>query len=196
MLDRGAQRVLDRAAVEAADRLELVERDDDLPPADLREARGQREHLLGEPGDVAFRSDVGKRDGQGAEGRPVRRDPHFGPGRPDDLAQPRARAIPSGLGGDERAGVAFEKRDVGAEAADGDLDGEGAAPRHRGERVADERRLAVAPGRDEEHLLPGGQVADEAVELDDAVDEGGGRDDLAVDEGVLHYVKCHNRYVL
>ena len=38
MLHGGAQRVLDRAAVEAADRLKLVERDDDLAPARRRRA--------------------------------------------------------------------------------------------------------------------------------------------------------------
>ena len=58
----------------------------------------------------------------------------------------------------------------------------------RGQRLADERRLAVAPGGDEEDLLPGGQVGDQAVELDLAVGERSGRDDLAVDEGVGHGV--------
>ena len=48
-----AQRVLDAAAVEAVDRLELVERDDDGALALGREPAGQREHLVGEAIDVA-----------------------------------------------------------------------------------------------------------------------------------------------
>ena len=53
MLDGGAQRVLHRAAVEAADRLELVERDDDLAAARLGEPGRQREHFLRQARDVA-----------------------------------------------------------------------------------------------------------------------------------------------
>ena len=39
------------------------------------------------------------------------------------------------------------------------------------QRLADERRLAVAPRRDEEHLLAGHEVPDQPVQLDGAVDE-------------------------
>ena len=99
--------------------------------------------------------------------------------------QPAARALPSRLDGRERPRVALEERDVRAVAADGDLDGERAAPGQRGERLADQRRLAVAARRDEEDLLAGGQIADQPVELGLAVDEGRGRDDLAVDERVV-----------
>ena len=64
------------------------------------------------------------------------------------------------------------------------------APRRaqRVQRLPDERRLAVAARRDEEDLLPGGQVADEPVELGLAVDERLAGHDFAVDEGVLHGV--------
>jgi hypothetical protein len=62
--------------------------------------------------------------------------------------------------------------------------------------VADERRFAVAARRDEEDLLAGVQIADEAVELDDAIDEGRGRDDLAVDERIVRYVSQRNDYAL
>ena len=54
--------------------------------------------------------------------------------------------------------------------------------------MADQRRLAVAARRDQEDLLARRQVGDQAVELGDAVDERRRRDDLAVDERVLHYV--------
>ena len=54
------------------------------------------------------------------------------------------------------------------------------------ERLPDQRRLAVAPRRDQEDLLPGCEVADQPVELGLAVDERLAGDDLAVDEGVLH----------
>ena len=57
VLHRGAQRVLDAAAVERADRLELVERDRQLPAAALGDAPGQREHLLREARDVALGPD-------------------------------------------------------------------------------------------------------------------------------------------
>ena len=88
----------------------------------------------------------------------------------------------------ERAGVALEEREVGAVAADGDLDRERAAPAERLERLPDERRLAVPPRRDEEHLLPVAEVGDQPVELDFAVDERLAGHDFAVDEGVVHCV--------
>ena len=53
MLRGRAQRVLDAAAVEGIDRLELVERDDDGALALRGEPAGQREDLVGQPIDVA-----------------------------------------------------------------------------------------------------------------------------------------------
>ena len=194
MLHRRAQRVLDRAAVEAGDRLELVERDDDLAAADLGEAGGEREDLLRQARDVALGAHAGKRDGHGAERRRIGRVSDLGAGRPDRVLQPRAGALPSGLGGDERAGVALEKRHVRAEAADGHLHGQRAAARHGRERAADQRRLAVPARRDEEDLLAGGEVGDQPVELGDPVDERRGRHDLAVDERVAGYGEHGNDY--
>jgi hypothetical protein len=46
MLYGRAHRGLDRAAVELADGLKLVESDDDLPPPRVREPAGEREHVL------------------------------------------------------------------------------------------------------------------------------------------------------
>ena len=94
MLNRRAQRVLDRPAVEAADRLKLIERDDNRPPARLGETRRQREHVAGEPRDVAIRARAGKRHARiGADLRARRR---------NRVAQPRARPIPGGFGRQER----------------------------------------------------------------------------------------------
>ena len=73
----------------------------------------------------------------------------------------------------------------------------------RGERphhVADQRRLAVAARRDQEDLLPVGQVAAEPLALVVAVGERRRGDDLAVDERVVgsrsarHYVIIRNGY--
>ena len=73
---------------------------------------------------------------------------------------------------------------------------ERAAARHGGERVADERRLAEAAGRDQEHLLAGRQIGDQPIQLDDPVGERRRRHDLAVDEGILHYGESYNGYMI
>ncbi len=195
VLDRGAHRVLHRSAVEPGDRLELVERDDHVAPPRLGEPGRQGEHLLRQPRDVALRLHVRKRDRDAAERIGLRGQADFGAGRPDHLEQPRPGPVPAGLGGDEGARVAFEEGDIGAETADGDLDGERAAPRHRRERVPDQRRLAVAARRDEEDFLRRREVGDQAVELDHPVDERRRRNHLAVDERVAHYVNPRSRYV-
>ncbi len=67
VLRRGAQRVLDAAAVEAVDGLELVERDDDRTLARGGEPAGQGEDLGGEAADVALASG---RSGKATEKRP------------------------------------------------------------------------------------------------------------------------------
>ena len=95
----------------------------------------------------------------------------------------------------QRPGIAFEKADVRAVAADGDVDDQRAAAGGRGERSLDQRRLAVAARRDEEDLLAGEQIAGQAVELVFAIDERGLGHDLAIDEGVCrHYAICRNSY--
>ncbi len=68
------------------------------------------------------------------------------------------RALEPGFHRDERLGVAFEERDVGAEAADRDVDRQRAASRRRRERLPDERGLAVAARRDQEDLLAGLEI--------------------------------------
>ena len=62
MLHRRAQRLFDAAAVEPADRLELVERDDDPAAAHVGEPGGEREHLGRETRDVACGADGGEGD--------------------------------------------------------------------------------------------------------------------------------------
>ena len=106
---------------------------------------------------------------------------------PDSISLSHERARSSRVSaGRQRPGVALEEGDVRAVAADLHLDREGAAPGRALQGLADERRLAVAARRDEEDLLAGVEVAAEPVELDLAVDEGRGRNDLPVDEGIGH----------
>ena len=125
VLHRGAQRVLDAAAVERADRLELVERDRHAPPlAASAMLPGQREHLLREPRDVAVAADGGERRPRAGRGPAASGSTRTsGRTRAEHVAQPgraprRARVSTAS----ERPGVALEKRDVGAVAADRDLD--------------------------------------------------------------------------
>ena len=62
MLHGGAHRVLDRSAVEAADRLKFVERHHHVAAPRLREPVGQGEHFLREARDVAVGSRIRKGD--------------------------------------------------------------------------------------------------------------------------------------
>ena len=80
---------------------------------------------------------------------------------------------------------AYETRE--GQGAD-ELDRQGAGATGGAKRMPDERGLPVPSWRDEEDLLAGEQVAGQAVELGLAVDEGGHRDDFAVNEWVMHDV--------
>ena len=134
-------------------------------------------------------------------GRVVRRaDAQIGPyvrvGGADGVAEPRTGAIPFRFRGHESARVSFEERHVRAEAADGDFDGQGAATRDGGQGAANERRLSIPPRRDQKDLLSVGEVGNEPVQLVQPVGERRRGDYLAIDEGVLHYGRLSNRYVL
>src|SRR5262249_4930932 len=120
----------------------------------------------------------------------------FGTGRANGLAEPGSRPIPACFGGDERPRVALEEGDIGAEAADGDVDRQRAAPADGGERVPDERRFAVGGRGEEEGLRAGGEAATEPIELLDAVGEGRRRHDFAVDERIDHYSNSRNGYAV
>src|SRR5438552_10052159 len=122
MLRGRAKGVLDGAAVEAVDCLELVEGDDDGALALGGESPWQREHLVGETIDVACRRDQWERDGQPAESSLLRLVPDFGARRCDGVGQPRARAVPLRFDGGDRARVSLEEGQVRAVAADGDVD--------------------------------------------------------------------------
>jgi hypothetical protein len=136
--------VLDAAAVETGDRLELVERDDHRAAALGGEASGQREHLVRQPGDVAVGPDERKRHRDAVAPAGIGLVADLGPGRGDCGEQPGAGALPARFHRRQRAGVAFEERDVGAVAADGYLDRERPAPGQGGQRLADQGRFAVA----------------------------------------------------
>ncbi len=171
VLHRGAQRVLDRAAVEAGDRLELVERDDDLLLALGGQPGGQREHLLRQLRDVT----VGPTR-RGTTPR-RRRCPASSGSGPERSGLPRAPTGPHRAATSAPGPSAFRPRpapgrspsrnaDVGTEAADRDVDGERAALLHRGHRAPDQRRLAVAAGGDQEDFLGRREIADQPVELE------------------------------
>ena len=98
---------------------------------------------------------------------------------------PALEAAGRRLGGDQRLRVGLEEADVRAGRRDGDLDGEDLLAGQPAHHASDQRRLAVAAGRNQEHLLPGGQVAAEAVALVLAVGKRRRRDDLAVDKRVV-----------
>ena len=186
MLDGRAQRVLDASAVEGPDRLELVERHRETAAADLGDAAGQREHLLGDARHVAVRADRRERQGELAAAVVVRLDAHLVANGAEHVAQPPAGPVEARLDRQQRARVALEERDVRAVAADGDVDRERAASFRGAERLPHERGLAVTARGDEEDLLPGEEIAREPIELRLPVDERRRRDDFAVDEGVRH----------
>src|SRR4029453_15650235 len=83
----------------------------------------------------------------------LRFEAYLGSRLPELLAQPRYGPRPLRFGGDRRPGVALEKREIRAVSADRDRDGEATGVSGFGQRAADQRRLAVAPRRNQEHLL-------------------------------------------
>ncbi len=168
------------------DRLELVERDGHALLAGLGDSGRQREHFGGDAGGVARRPDGGEAErelGACPVGSASKRSSGWiAPSSSDGPApEPADRRV----GGDERLRVGLEEADVGARRGDRDLDGEDLLPRQAAHHVADQRRLAVAARRDQEHLLAGGQVAAEPLALVLAVGERRRGDDLAVDERVV-----------
>ena len=201
ILHGGAECVFDVAAVEGGDGLELVEGDGEALVARDGDPSRQREDLGGETCGVARGPDrrEGHRDPPGRRAARAHRgsvDPHLGSDGFEQVLGPPPDPADGGLGGEERARVGFEEPDVRAGRGDGNLDGEDALASQAAEHVADQRRLAVAAGRDEEHLLALGQVLPQPGALLVAVGEGAGRDNLAVDERVVlrHYAIIGNRY--
>jgi hypothetical protein len=180
--------VLDGAAIERVDPLELVERDDDLPPAVGGEPPRQRKQLIGKARHVSLGPHQGKHDGQAAGPGAVLLEPDLRTRGRDRLQQPLPRAFPPRFDRGERPRVALEEGDVGAVSGHRQLDDQYAPPLERPQRLPHQRRLAVAPRRDQEDLLRGGEIRDEAVELVRTVGEGAGGYDLAVHERVLHGV--------
>src|SRR5581483_1019606 len=163
MLDGGAQRVFDRSAVEAGDRLKLVQRDDDLAAPRFGQHRWLSKHLFSQACDVTVGPSGRKRRG--------------------------TVAIPSLVAGErDGASVALEECDVRAEAADGDGDGDRPTALQRRERAPDQRRLAVPSRRNQEDLLGRPQVGDESLLLVDTIRERARGHHLAVDERIAGYV--------
>ena len=189
MLRGRPQRVLDAAAVEGVDGLELVERHDDgALPFGCQLAR-QREDLVREAIHVALAADHRERDRQAAGPGDSRLVSDLRTGRRDHRGEPVAGPLPPCLHARQCAGVAFEKRQVGAVTADRDLDRQRGAPGQRRQCLPHQRGLPVASRRDQEDLLPGRQVLDEPLQLVLPVDERLDRDDFTVDERVLHRLR-------
>src|SRR5262249_28539695 len=94
MLCSGAKRVLDAAAVEAVDRLEFVERNDEGPFAIGRQLARQRKDLVGEAVQVAAGGNLRKRDGEAPQARILRLVANLRTRRRDGLHEPGARPIP------------------------------------------------------------------------------------------------------
>ena len=105
--------------------------------------------------------------------------------RAEQVGGPALQPADRRVGGDQRLRVGFEEADVRAGRGDRDLDGEDLLARQAAHHVADQRRLAVAARRDQEHLLAGGEVAAEPLALVLAVGERRRGDDFAVDERVV-----------
>src|SRR5262249_23273882 len=122
--------------------------------------------------------------------------PYFGSRRADRLAQPRTGVVGPGFGRGDCAGVSLEERDVRAEAADRDGDRDRALARHRRESPGDQRRLAVAPRRDEEDLLTGGEIGHQPAQLVGSVDERRRRNHFAIDERIAGYVEHRSGYAV
>jgi hypothetical protein len=161
------------------------QRDYDSPLLAFGDVRRQREHFLGESRDVAIRARRRKRQRDLRAAARLHLVAHFRPDRGEHLLQPRAGAIGLRLERHQRARIAFEERDVRAEAADRHLRGQHLLLRERGEHVTDQRRLAVAARRDQKDLLAAGEIAHQPVHLVGAIDERIERHDLAVDEGIF-----------
>ena len=185
LLHRGAQRLLDAAAVVGGDRLELVERDREPPVQPVGQPRRQREDVVGEPRGVLGRAHGGERHRHAAAGEPAL-DAHFRRDAREQFAEPRSRPPDARFDREQRPRVALEKGDVRAEAGDGHLDRGHLLLRQRIERLADERRLPVPPRRDQEDFLAVAEIGDQAIQFLVTVGEGRARNDLTVDKRILH----------
>src|SRR5262249_19171953 len=109
---------------------------------------------------------------------------------------PGTRLVAPGFGRGGRAGVSLEERDVRAEAADRDVDRDRTLARHRRESPGDQRGLAVAPRRDQEDLLTGGEIGPQPAQLVGPVDERRGRHHFSVDEWITGYVEHRSGYAV
>jgi hypothetical protein len=112
LLRRRAEGVLDASPVEAVNRLELVERDDDVALPLGGQPAGDGKDFHGKPVDVAIRADRRKGDRKLSEARVLWFITNLRPRRPDGFHQPLPGAIPARLDGGQCPGVAFEKGEV------------------------------------------------------------------------------------
>jgi hypothetical protein len=184
--------MLHRAAVEAFDGLKLVERHHHRALALGGEAPGEGKDLVRQAGGIALGLHRREGDREPADVPVPGFEAQLGPRRGDCLLQPRPRTLQLRLHRRQRLRVAFQEREVRTVAADGKVDGQGALARERYQRLPHQRRLAVSPRRDQEHLLRRRQVGDQPLELGVAVGESLPRHDFAVDEGIFHGVTLND----
>jgi hypothetical protein len=202
-LHGGAKRVLDVAAVEGGDGLELVEGDGHPLAARRGDARRQREDLRRELRRVPRRPHCGKRDGKARLAGGLGVEPQLGAHRLEQAGRPAPQTPDGCLGGHERARVGLEEPDIGAGRRHGDLHREHPFRGKAFHDVADERRLAVPTRRNQEDLLTFRKVAPETQALAVAVGERRRGHHFAVDEriagghyGIIRngYAKCSNAW--
>ena len=139
-----------------------------------------------EPGDVLLRAGGRKRECELVAAVVVRFYSYLRPDAAEHLSQPRACLVEPGLDAHEGAGVPFQKCHVRAVTTDGHVNRQRPAALRGPQRLAHERRLPVPPGRNQEDLLSGQQIARQPIQLRLTIDEGYGRHDFAVDERVGH----------
>ena len=138
------QGMLDAAAVERGDGLELVERDRQALLAGGGDSSGQREHLGGQTRGVARGPDRRERQREARLAHRIGVEPKFGPHHLQQLAGPPAQAAGRGVGGDQCLGVGFKEADVRTGRRDRHLDGQDLLPGEAAQHIANQRRLAVA----------------------------------------------------
>src|SRR5882672_6563741 len=110
MLNCRTERMLDAAAIERGDRLELVECDRQPPPARLRNASRERKDFLREPGHVLAGAGGWERQGELLGALCVGLDSHLWPDPAQHVAEPRPSLVDSRFDPQDGPRISLEKR--------------------------------------------------------------------------------------
>src|SRR6185369_14540317 len=114
MLHRGTEGVLNAAAIERRNRLELVQRNRQLATARFCDAPRECEDFLRQPRDVPAGSGRRKRQGELAFAPFTGFDSYFRTNAAEHVTQPGAGLVDARLDSQKGAGVSLEEPDVGA----------------------------------------------------------------------------------